>query len=448
MTDIPGSLASTAAVSSGVANPRRETLVGGVAIAVFFGGFLGWAAFAPLDVATHGSGLVTVTGHRQVIQPVQGGSVSAVLVHEGQRVTAGQPLLEFDAADARAAERALADRVIQRRVEIARLTAERLGGDIAPLPDMASFTAEDQAQISLAMAAARAELVQRRSAQTTEKAVLRRRIDQLSSQIQGANGQLASMNTQKSLIEQELEGMRRLEAQGFVPGTRIRALERSVAEVDGETNARRADAARLGSGVGEVQLQIAQVDQQYAAQIALALRDAEGELAGLQSDWTAARTRLQASQLRAPVAGTVMSLEVNTVGSAVGVGQKVAEIVPSDPSLSMEVRFSARDVAGLAPGQHAQVKFVSLKGRNVPPLNGRIVRLSPDSVTDEKSGAVYYTASVSVPRAELDRLESAMGQSGDIRPGLPIDVVVPLRKRTLLAAILEPLTSSLWRQGG
>jgi HlyD family type I secretion membrane fusion protein len=435
-------------LSVGGANPRREIVIGSAAIAIFFGGFVCWAALAPLDLATHGAGLVTVTGNRQVIQPAQGGSVSAILVHEGERVVAGQPLLEFDANDLRATERAFAERVIQRRVEIARLNAERAGGEIRPFPDLAKFSAPDQARIAEVMIDARRELADRLATRRTEKSVLRQRIDQLSSQISGANGQIDSTSTQKSLISQELDGMRRLEAQGYAPGTRVRALERNIAEIEGEANARRAEVARLSSGIGEVRLQIGQVDQQYTTDITRELHEAESDLATTQADWVAARTRLEASQLRAPVAGTVMSLGVNTIGAAVGVGQKVAEIVPADPYLSMEVRFNARDVEGITAGQEAQVRFVSLRGRNSPLLHGRIVRVSPDSITDEKTGAVFYTASVSVSPTELRRLDRVAGRAGEVRPGLPIEAVVTLRKRTLLEAIFEPLTASLWRQGG
>lgn len=431
-----------------IASPRRDILLGSVAGAVFFVGFVGWAAIAPLDSAAHASGQVTVAGSRQLVQNLEGGEISAILVTEGDKVAAGQLLVELSAAEARATERALAAQVIQRQAQIARIRSETLGQPFVAPPVPAKATAEDLALAAEADAMARQELVARDRAYRTEQAVLSRRVDQLREQISGGRAQAAANVRQQRSVSQELDGMRRLANQGYAPMTRVRSLERAAAELDGSSGLQRGEIARLGAGIGEIRLQMTQASAERSRLLAEEARQAQSELSSLIPQWEAAKQRRDASRVVAPVSGTVMAMTVHTVGGVVPAGQSLMEIVPTRATLTMDVRVPAKDVAGLGVGQAVEVRFPSLTGRRTPILTGALSVLSPDTVVDERTGTAYYTARATVSPSEIQKLDQGEAGPVRLRPGMPVEVLIRKRKKSLLQFWLEPLVSSLWSQGG
>ncbi|MBC7667980.1 MAG: HlyD family type I secretion periplasmic adaptor subunit [Gemmatimonadaceae bacterium] len=431
-----------------IANARRDILLGGAAATLFFVGFVGWAASAPLDSAAHATGQVAVSGSRQQVQNLEGGEISALLVKEGDVVAAGQPLVELNAAEARAAERALAAQVIQHQAQISRIQAETLGRPFEALRLPASASPEDRALAAEAEIMARRELAARDRAYATEQAVLSRRVDQLHEQITGGRVQSAANERQQGLMGQELSGMRRLADQGYAPLTRVRALERAAAELEGANGVQRGEIARLGAGVGEIRLQMSQTSAERARLLAAETRQAQSELSSLIPQWEAAKQRLEASRIKAPVSGTVMGVTVHTVGGVVAAGQNLMEIVPVRPSLTMDVRVPARDVEGLSAGQAVEIKFPSLTNRRTPVLMGSLAVLSPDTLVDEKTGATFYTARAVVSEVELLKLNRGEASPVRLRPGMPVEVLIRKRKKSLLGFWFEPLMSSLWSQGG
>jgi len=431
-----------------IANPRRDILLGGAAAVVFFIGFVGWSARAPLDSAAHASGQVTVSGSRQLVQNLEGGEVSALLVKEGDVVAAGQPLVELNAAEARATERAIAAQVIQRKAQIARIRAETLGEPFVAPPLDASASPEDRQLSAEVEVMARGELAARNAAYQTQQAVLARRIDQLNEQVVGGRVSTAANERQQGYVSQELDGMRRLADQGYAPLTRVRALERSAAELQGANGLQRGEIARLGAGIGEIRLQMSQASAERSRTLAEETRQAQSELSTLIPQWEAARQRLESSRLTAPVAGTVMAMTVHTVGGVVPAGQSLMEIVPLRASLTMDVKVQAKDVAGLAVGQVVEVKFPSLNSRRTPVLHGVLTVLSPDTLTDERTGQAFYTARATVSETELEKLGESRHSANQVRPGMPVEVLIRKRKKSLLQFLFEPLLSSLWTQGG
>jgi HlyD family secretion protein len=195
---------------------------------------------------------------------------------------------------------------------------------------------------------------------------------------------------------------------------------------------------------GEGHLELMQAENERIAQIDDEIRHAQADLQQAAPQLSAARDHLARTEVKAPVSGAVVSLTANTVNGVVAPGQKLMEIVPDKLPLVVEVQVSPRDANELKVGQATQVRFTSLHSRQTPILRGALTRISADSVVEERTGRAYYTADVTVSRAELAKL-SAAGQDSTLRPGMPVDVIVPLRKRTALQYWLEPLSQSLWR---
>ncbi len=427
-------------------NPRREILMGSIAAAVFFVGLCGWAGLARMDAATYASGVVVVSGHRQAVQSRDGGVVSALKVKEGDQVKAGQVLVQFAPAETIAEERALTERVIGLKAQIARLEAEQLGlADVAAPAEFAALSADDKAIADHAMTLEAHALASERGAESARRGTLTQRQAEAEQQIIGYRRQLDANARQQSLNQDELKGMKDLAARGYAPQTRVRALEQSAAGLEGEAGAQSAEIARLNAVRGEARLESLQGDNERSHQIGDEMHRAQADLQAAVPQLEAARERLSRTQATAPVSGSVVGLTVNTVGGVVAQGQKLMEIVPDKLPLVVEAQVAPRDANDLKVGQATQVRFSALHSRNMPILHGQLTHVSADSVIEERTGRAYFVADVTVPRSELALIADKGEIDGALKPGMPVDVVVPLRKRTALQYWLEPLTQTFWR---
>lgn len=426
-------------------NPRRELVVGGVIVLLFFGLFLGWAAFAPLDAGAYAQGQIAVSGNRQAVQHREGGVVSALHVAEGDAVRRDQILLTLSSGELRATERGVASQVFALIAQRARLIAERDGLRGVPLPP--EFDDLPPADAALARESLRIQQLQfgaRRVGRSTETGVLRQRVAQLHEQILGYERQIAANMEQQRLIQEELAGMRSLAEQGYAPLTRVRALERTAAQLDGELGSLRAQIARSREAVGETRLQMSGVSSEMNEDVADQLRQIDVQLNELRPRLTELRSQIARSEVRAPASGQVVGLTIFTQGGVIQPGQTLMEIVPNDASQIIVAQISPNDVDNLRVGQTTEVRFPGLRERNPPTIHGRVTRLSADSFTVEETGASYFRTEIVVPAAELAKL----GRSANaLRPGAPVEVIILLRKRTALSYLLEPLTNNLWRSG-
>lgn len=426
-------------------SPRLELAIGGLVVGAFFVLFLGWAAFAPLDAGAFAQGQVAISGNRQSVQHREGGSVRALHVSEGDRVTQGQVLIELSTGELAATERGVAGQVVSLLAQRARMIAERDNHSDVPTPaEFASLIAEDRPLANEAMRLQRLQFAARSGNRSAETGVLGQRIRQLNEQTQGLQRQIASNVEQKRLILEELEGMRSLAAQGYAPQNRVRALERSAAALDGELGSLRAQVAGTAEAVGQTRLQMLEVSTRMNEDVADLLRQAEVELNQLRPRLFELRNQIASSQIRAPATGEVVALTIHTVGGVIAPGQVLMDIVPDNASQVIVASINPTDIDNLRLGLSTEVKFPGLRARSTPVLHGAVTRISPDSFTDETTGQSYYRAEVVIPPAELARLGVS---ARHIRPGMPVEIVVLLRKRTALEYLTDPLIRSLWRTG-
>jgi HlyD family type I secretion membrane fusion protein len=425
-------------------DPRREMKIGGAIAFLFFVVLLGWAAFAPLDSGVYATGAIAVSGNRQAVQHREGGVVTAIHVKEGDRVRHGQVLVEMAAPDLRATERALTSDYLTLLAQRARLNAERAGTPFVPPPEFGSLSAEDRRLAEDAMRLQVAQLQARSAALSAQESVLGQRSRQLAEQQSGYNQQRDTTREQNRILSEELKGIRELQQKGFAPMTRVRALERAQAELRGNEAAMTAESARAAEGMGEARMQALSLRRTMMESIATESRETQARLAEVLPKLIAAREELRRAKVRAPASGQVVGLSAFTVGGVLAPGQTIMEIVPENRSLVLQAQVSPNDADDLFPGQVAQVRFLSVQDKTLPLLKGRVRNVSADSFTDQRTGQSFFRTEIEVAPEELDRVRRSLG-SGQLRPGLPVEVVVPVRKRTALQYLLEPLTGSLWR---
>ena len=425
--------------------PDRDMRTGIIIAFLFFVVFLGWAAFARLDAAAYAPGRLTVEGQRQSVQHRDGGVIGAIFVKEGQHVRQGQPLMELAAADVRAQARMYSAQYIGFQAQRARLMAEQLGAGHVEWPaEFATLQGQEKEDAQEAIKLQTTQFDSRASVLTAQTGVLREQAGQVQETARGYRSQLAASTEQARLIGEELDSLRDVADKGFVSKSRIRALERALADLQGQEGQYSASIARSGAEAGENRLKALEAEKAYRERAASELRDVEFSLNEIAPKYRAAKDQLARLEIRAPATGIVVGLSVFTVGGVIAPGQKLMDVVPDHAGLVIEARISPEDIDDLKVGQDAQIRFNSLHERDLPIMDGRITRLSADSFQDEKTGQSFYTGEITVPSKELDIIRSRRGEDFNLKAGMPVQVLVPLRARTALQYALEPLTQSLW----
>lgn len=403
---------------------RREIRFGAIVFVSFFVIFLGWAAFAPLDAGVVAPGVVTVSGARQTVQHREGGVIAEIMVEEGDRVAAGDVLIELSNPEVLARKEALLSQVLDLQMQRTQLLAINRGtNSIEAPPEWASLPPEDRAIADATLERHRREAASRGSALRSQRSGS----SVLDARIAGYQEEIASLNNQTRLLEDELTGVRSLAERGLMPLTRVRALERAQAELEGRRAGLRAAIASALEDRAEE------------------LRDIEARLAQLTPQLAGARSELERTLMRAPTSGLVVGLQANTVGGVIRPGEPVMDIVPEDQDLIVEAQVRPEDADDLRVGQRSEVRITAFSGRSMPLLDGEVHRISADRFVDERSGMAYFVAQVQVSAEELREFEEGGDSSIRLRPGLPAEIVVPTRKRTALQYLIEPLNQSLWR---
>jgi HlyD family secretion protein len=422
----------------------------GYAIAfLFFVLLIGWAALTRLDAAAMASGKLVIDGQRQTVQHRDGGVVGEIHVREGQKVTKGEVLLSLSAADVRAQERALSSQAITLLAQRARLQAEQLGqGTItAPVEFAAMTSPQDRAEIARAMEVQRVQLRTRLAVVQAQRGAFAQRRSGAGNLGRGYSEQVSALDQQIRSLDQELESLRTVAADGFVSQSRIRALERARAELIGQRGQYNATVAQSRDQAGESRLQSLEAQSDYLARSATELRDVEAALNDVVPKLTAARDQLARTVIRSPATGTVVGLQVFTPGGVISAGQRLMDVVPDSAALNVEGRLTVNDGDDVTTGQTAFVRFDSLHERSLPPLEGTVTRVSADSFTDEKTGESYFTAEVEVKPSQLALLKEVRGPDFQLRAGMPVSIEIPVRRRTALQYMLEPLTAAMRRAG-
>jgi len=246
----------------------RAHLVAIGATAVFLVGGVGViGATTDLAGAVIAAGTLVVESNVKKVQHPTGGIVGDLLVHDGSRVEAGELLVRLDETTAQAnlamVDKSLAELFARR----ARLDAERDGADTVEFPDEL-LQAARQAEIARVVAGERKLFQLRREAQDGQKAQLRERIVQLNEEVRGYTDQAGAKAKEIEFIQKELEGVRELWQKNLVPITRVTALERDGARLEGERGQLIATVAQGKGKVSETELQIIQIDQNLRSDVA------------------------------------------------------------------------------------------------------------------------------------------------------------------------------------
>lgn len=418
---------------------RRVATIGIATIALTFGVIGLWAALAPLSSAVIGHGMVAVDSNRQTVQHYEGGMVRRILVREGDHVRAGQTLFELNPVQADAALESARNQLFSLLAKADRLAAER---DIRP---SVTFSAEVMAQsaqpvVARAIADETRQFQERRATITDQVAVLNTRIAEYRTAITGIDEQRVSMQQQVALLDDEIDGLADLYKKDLVPKPRILALQREKAQLQGQIGGSVAEKAKTEESIGETQLQINQLRQQFYQDVTKEFTDVQTQSADLRQRFAVAQDAAKRVSISAPMDGVVQNLKVTTVGGVVRPGEPLVDIAPDRGNMIIEARFSPNDVDSVRAGMPVQIRFSTFHSRTVPVISGTIRTVSRDRLTDDATHAAYYLAIVDVPESHLPT-----EIRGKLRAGLPAEIVAPTGSRTALQYAFGPLSNALSR---
>ncbi len=414
-------------------------LLGFIIVFLFFGVFMGWAAWAPLGSAAIAQGSVGVEGNRKTIQHLEGGIIDKILVRDGDKVKAGQVLVKLSATQATASLQLVRGRRIAALVREARLIAERDETTDIQFPDGLKSLQKDPKVAESVMGQLNI-FNARRQSQAGQVAILNQRIAQYNEEVKGLKGQISAENRQLELIADEIKDVSGLVEKGLAQRPRLRALQRNAAEIEGSRSQNQAKIAQVGQAVAEARLQIIELKTTTLNEVVQELRDVQSELFELAEQERAAADILRRTEVVAPNDGIIVNLQVHTSGGVIAPGASLLDIVPANVRLIVEARVDPGDIDVVQIGLPAQVRFPAFSQRTMAPVEGRVVRVSADSLTDERTGTSYYLVRVAIEDDLPTKLKGA-----ELYPGMQAEVMITTGERTALDYFFKPISASLNR---
>lgn len=384
-----------------------------------------WAALARVDEVARGQGRVVPSSHVQVVQSLDGGIVSEILTQEGSVVDKGQLLLRIDPTRFASSLQENESQVVALQAKAARLRALAENRPFV-LPDGLAKAFPELAEAERSLHVARQQELQAAVGIALQQ--LEQRTQELNEVISRRNQAAESF----TLTQRELAMTRELSGSGAVSDVEILRLQRDAARFRGERDTANAQISRLESAINEARRKRQETELSFRNQARLELADTMGKLQGLRAGTSALQDRVDRTEVRAPMRGTIKQLLVTTVGGVVQPGKDLVEIVPLDDNLLLEARIQPRDIAFLRPGQKAVVRFTAYDFSIYGGLEATLEHIAADTVTDDKGNSFYVV--------HVRTHQSWVGSNRQpILPGMVADVDILTGKRTVLSYLLKPV---------
>jgi len=433
--------AQTSAKIPDVSLVTNDAPLRAIGMAVLLGtvGILGTGSYlAPIDSAASASGFVTVKSHSKTVQHLDGGIVKELIAKDGDIVSEGDILLTLDGSEIKAQLEILRGQQITFAAQVARLTAERDRLGLVNYPKEVQNLSD--ARVVEAQQSENQIFNARKNAHEGEVSVLNQRISQLNSRIQGLQGQKTSKQELKASYTEEAKDLRELLAEGFADKQRLRDLERSLSASTGEIASLSSEIASSEMQIGETRLQILQIQKQFQEEVANKLSEVQAQLYDINQRLTATVDKVNRIQIKAPSAGRVMGLSIHNVGGVITPGRPILDIVPQGEELIIDARVSPMDIDRVHVGLVAEVRFSAFKQALTPKMMGKLTILSADKLTDERTGAPYYSAKIELTPDSYVKLGNM-----ELLPGMPADVLINTGERTVFEYLMQPITNAFAR---
>ncbi|WP_313606846.1 HlyD family type I secretion periplasmic adaptor subunit [Rhizobium sp.] len=416
---------------------RRNGLVVLALAVLLVAGLGGWSATTSLSNAAVGEGTVIIDDSVKKIQHLQGGIVSKLFVREGQHVEAGEIILQLDSATARANLGIVESSLAQLYVRRSRLQAESIGAEMFSTDDLvhAKLNTVD----NIRFVDGEMQLFStRRSALLGMKKQLEKQIAQLADEVKGHQLQIDAIDRAIVLLAQETAAAESLYEKRLLTLQRLNALKRQWIQLDGDKGERLAARAQAETKIAETGLQILQLDEDRRNENSKELTDVDAKIAEMEERRMAGTDQLDRLDIKAPVAGRVFQLEIHTIGGVVAAGEQLMLLAPDQQSLTVDTRIATRNIDQIFLTQHADIRFSAFDQRTTPEVKGEVIGVSPDVVTDQRTGMNYYSVRVKPTAESLSQLKGLA-----LYPGMPAEVFIRVADRTVISYLTKPIIDQM-----
>lgn len=419
---------------------RRHLIIGFLGLLVLVGGFGAWSVTTNIAGAIVASGQLEVEQNRQVVQHPDGGVVSEIFVKEGNTVKVGDLILRLDGSILRSELAIVEGQLFELMARRARLAAERddatkvvfnaeLQQMAAERPDVA-----EQLDGQLRLFEARRDTLARQIEQLGEQR------KQIESQIQGIEAQSVALTEQVKLIEQELADQQELLDKGLAQASRVLALQREEARLKGQVGELIANRGQSRERITEIAIESLRLSATKREEASTQLRDIGSQELELAERRRALAEQIARLEIRAPVAGIVLGLQVNTPNSVLRPADPVLHIIPQDRPLVIAAQVPPFHIDQVHPGQEVELVFSAFSTRTTPQLKGRVSQVSADAFQNQETGQSFYRAEIMLEPGEQEKLVGLT-----LIPGMPVEAFVQTGDRTMLSYLMKPLSDQLMR---
>jgi protease secretion system membrane fusion protein len=415
---------------------RAYTKLGWIITLLGVGGFLLWAMFAPLDKGVPMSGTVVKESNRKSIQHLAGGMVDEILVRDGDVVKAGQVLIRMNAVNAKANSEITDVQMSSMRATEARLLAEREGRDAIVFPKDLLERKKTDMQLAGTMEGQQMLFSSRRMSLQSELAAADDNTAGLKMQITGLEESRESIKLQLGIIKEQLENVRSLAAEGYVPRSRLLELERNAAQLSGALSENVGNIGRSKQQVLELGRRREMRQQEFQKEVRGALTEVQKEVQALTARSGAQQFELANTDVKAPVDGVVVGVNVFTRGGIVGPGVRLMDIVPAADALVVEGMLPVNLVDKVHKGLPVELIFSAFNTNTTPHIAGELVQIAADRSIDEHTGAPFYKVTARVTPAGLKVIAE---KKLEVRPGMPVELFVKTGSRTMMSYLLKPV---------
>ena len=387
------------------------------ALIVFAVLFLGWAVFLPIESASIADGVVVLDFNRKTIQHLEGGIIDQILVKEGQNINEGDVLLYLHDIKAKTEQQILKERLWTIQLQKERLKAEKGNKSSMNLTDFFSEVGE--------LSPSDNDKLQEIA--TNQLRLFKAKKDKRSGEIKVLEKKLKSAELRLKLLQRELDLIKPLVDEDNLPILRELDLQKSIAETDEQ-----AEVARL---------QVVNYKNDDLSETLKEIKESDMEIVGLYNQLFASKDILKRSAITSTVAGKIMNIKYHTIGAVVPPGGEIMNIVPQHEELIIEAKIKPQDIDNVAIGMKSKIQLTAYKGKKVPKINGEVINVSPDIITNEQTRESYFLARVSISKKDIEKLKSKI----ELYPGMPAQVFIITGSRSLISYMFTPISDSAYK---
>jgi HlyD family secretion protein len=376
-----------------------------------------------------------VEQNRQIVQHPDGGVVAEIAVIEAQAVKSGDLLIRLDGSLLQSELAIVEGQLFEMRARRARLEAERDDKDAPSFTGELAELAKTRPEIAELIEGQRGLFNARRESLARQSEQLVKRGGQIASQIEGVAAQSQALIIQLGLIRQELTDQQGLLQKGLAQASRVSALQREEAQLLGNVGELASSRAQAEGRATEVELEILRLAAVRREEANTQLRDIGQQELELAERRRALIERITRLEIRAPVSGLVLGLQVTAPRSVLRPADPVLYIIPQDRPLVITAQITPTHVDEVHVGQQVRLVFSTFSARTTPELMGHVTTISADALTDQRTQTSFYRAEIVLDAGEMAKLSDLT-----LLPGMPVEAFIQTGARTPMAYLLKPFT--------